>query len=338
MSTRIVLRIADALTERGIDAAEACASVGIAPELIRDVDGIVDADAYGALWGKAVALTNDPWIALDIARHAPESQNFLRFLCLSSATLGEGFERASRFLRLVTDSVAWSLVLDANSARFVSTRPRERRPNDVHLDVFFVCENMTLARVATGLPALAPREVRLAHPAPADATPLRVFLRAPVVWDAERTEIVFERRAMDLPLVDADASVVTFFEAFAAKRLQERSSLPPVTDEVLRCITALLGGGHAPGLDEVAERLATSSRTLRRRLDAEGTSFQQLLDGHRRDLAVRLLLEGTSSVDQIASALGFADATSFHRSFRRWHGTTPQRFAQEERLRRARGH
>ena len=335
MSSRIVARITDALIARGIDGMAACERVGIARATVHDVDGMVDASAYSALWGEAVALTRDPWLPLDIARHAPDSQNLLRFVCLPNATLGEAFERASRFLRLVTDAVVWSFVVEHDAARFTSERGREPHANDFYADLFFIAENTTLARIATGVAAFAPREVRLAHPEPTDATPLRVFLRAPVIWGAERTEIVFERRALDLPLVHADPSVAAFFEAYASKLLQARASVSTVSADVLRCVVTLLRG-RTPSLDEVAAELGASPRTLRRRLEAEGTSFQQILDQHRHELSARLLLEGTSSLDAICFVLGFADTASFQRAFRRWHGMSPAQYVAEERLRRAR--
>ena len=335
MSSRIVSRIADALAARGLDGIAACERVGIPRAAVHDVDAMVDASAYSLLWGEAVALSGDPWLPLDVARHAPDSQNLLRFVCMPNATLGEAFERASRFLRLVTNAVIWSFVVDHDAARFVSERNRDPNANDFFADVFFIAENITLARIATGQPSLAAREVRLAHPAPADATMLRVLLRAPVIWDAERTEIVFDRPTLDLPLVHADPSVAAFFEAYAAKLLQGRTSAPTVTDEVLRCVVTLLRG-RTPSLDEVAEQLGASPRTLRRRLEAEGTSFQQVLDSHRRELSARLLLEASSSLAEIAFVLGFADPTSFQRAFRRWYGTLPAQFVSDERLRRAR--
>lgn len=335
MSSRIVSRIADALVARGIDGLAACERVGIPRAAVHDVDAMVDASAYSALWGEAVALAADPWLPLDIARHATDSQNLLRFVCLPNATLGEAFERASRFLRLVTDAVVWSFVVDHDAARFTSERARAPLANDLYADLFFIGENITLARVATGLAAFAPREVRLAHPEPADATALRVFLRAPVVWGAAATEIVFERRALELPLVQADPSVAAFFEAYAAKLLQARASVSTLSDDVLRCIVTRLRG-RTPSLDEVAEQLGASPRTLRRRLEAEGTSFQQILDHHRRELSVRLLLEGTSNLHEVCFVLGFADGASFQRAFRRWYGMSPAQYVAEERLRRAR--
>ncbi|MGG8407039.1 helix-turn-helix transcriptional regulator, partial [Streptomyces sp. 12297] len=78
-----------------------------------------------------------------------------------------------------------------------------------------------------------------------------------------------------------------------------------------------------PALGEVAGRLAVSPATLRRRLGAEETSYQQLKDQVRRDAAIAGLAEGGEPIAELAARLGFSEDTAFHRAFRRWTGTTP---------------
>ena len=78
-----------------------------------------------------------------------------------------------------------------------------------------------------------------------------------------------------------------------------------------------------PSLDDVASRLAMSRRTLIRKLKTEGTSYQELLDGVRQELAAWYLLETTIAVEQIAERLGYQDTSNFSRTFRRWFGMTP---------------
>ncbi len=84
-----------------------------------------------------------------------------------------------------------------------------------------------------------------------------------------------------------------------------------------------------PKLDEVASRLHLSSRTFKRRLQAEGTTFQAILDRVRMHQARQLLSGSRQSVDAIASALGYSDASNFSRAFRRCEGMTPARYRRE---------
>ena len=66
-----------------------------------------------------------------------------------------------------------------------------------------------------------------------------------------------------------------------------------------------------------------SARTLRRRLDKEGTSYQRIKDGARRDAAIAFLNNPALTVSDVAELIGFSDPSAFHRSFKRWTGVSP---------------
>src|SRR4029077_15816625 len=80
---------------------------------------------------------------------------------------------------------------------------------------------------------------------------------------------------------------------------------------------------HRLTMEEIASQLGMSARTLRRRLQAEGTPYPALVQRVQREQAETLLLDPTRSVKQVAHALGFNDASAFHRAVRRWTGKTP---------------
>lgn len=84
--------------------------------------------------------------------------------------------------------------------------------------------------------------------------------------------------------------------------------------------------GSVPPLSEIAKELAMSDRNLQRALRNDGTSFQQLLDDVRRDLAIRHLANPATSAGQVGFLLGFSEPSAFHRAFRRWTGKAPGEF------------
>ena len=94
--------------------------------------------------------------------------------------------------------------------------------------------------------------------------------------------------------------------------------------DVYRAVRRLLID-HRHGGDEIAEALSMHRRTLNRRLQAQGTSFQHVLDGVRFQVA-RELLASDIALDDIAATLGYSTVTPFMRTFRRWSGTTPGRW------------
>jgi AraC-like DNA-binding protein len=76
----------------------------------------------------------------------------------------------------------------------------------------------------------------------------------------------------------------------------------------------------------VAQNLNTSPRTLRRKLREENSSFRQVVDELRRDMAIRYLHDTNLTVEEIAETLGFSDTANFRQAFRRWTKTTPREF------------
>jgi AraC-like DNA-binding protein len=107
-----------------------------------------------------------------------------------------------------------------------------------------------------------------------------------------------------------------------------------VVHDVRRALASRVAGGDVR-VHAVARALATSVRSLQRRLAAAGASYHQLLDLARKDAAERHLMESSLSIGEVAYLLGYSEAAAFNRAFRRWHQQTPQAFRarhREERL------
>ena len=99
---------------------------------------------------------------------------------------------------------------------------------------------------------------------------------------------------------------------------------PGETDLVRKIRTACLNSPKRfPTADEVAGQLGLSLRTLHRKLAKDGLSYQELLDNMRKSVAVEFLENTHLLIDQVAERVGFADATSFRKAFRKWTGHSP---------------
>lgn len=166
----------------------------------------------------------------------------------------------------------------------------------------------------------APAEVQFVHRRPADILPFRRFFRAPLLFDARQNAIVFPARWLKhrLPEVDPELDRLLQHQINAL----ETSHGDTFREQVRHVLRTGLLTGHA-GADQVASLFSMHRRTLARRLDAFGTSFKDLVDEGRFELATRMLQSTSMQVSQIAEALNYADASAFTRAFRRWSGTTP---------------
>jgi AraC-like DNA-binding protein len=177
-----------------------------------------------------------------------------------------------------------------------------------------------------------PERVLFSHSKPTDVSPYRRAFQAPCQFNAERTALVFPTSVLDHDLVGADPEQLRILEA----RAHARDDLS-VVFRLRRSLRILLLGQGASG-DEVARLLSMHHRTLNRRLKAEGTTFQQLLDEVRFEAACQLLDTARIPITEIAVSLGYAETSAFSRAFRRWSGATPlerRQRSQEEPRRRA---
>jgi len=129
----------------------------------------------------------------------------------------------------------------------------------------------------------------------------------------------------DRPVPGADPKIRRALEAKI-----EAATAGDLIVRLHRALRLLLLNGDSSG-DDVAQQLALHRRTLNRRLRAQGTTFQKVLDGVRWEVARQLLGSTNILLDDVASATGYADTSAFVRAFHRWSGTTPARWRDGQR-------
>lgn len=174
--------------------------------------------------------------------------------------------------------------------------------------------------------------VRLPHAAPRDRALLREyedFFNCPVQFGQPEAALVLAPEALRQPLSLADPELRRRLEEHASLLLDKRSGGVALVEQVRGAIRAALAAGQAPTREEIAEALGMSGRTLHRRLQDDGTSFRDLLDAIRLQLAQELLRESGLTVETVAQRLGFQESQSFIRWFRPLAGMTPGEFRQQ---------
>jgi len=169
---------------------------------------------------------------------------------------------------------------------------------------------------------VVPRAVRFRHPAPADVREHEALFRTLLRFSAPHTEIEFEDRDLDAPLPHANETYFTIFRAQVERALGRLPGKSGTAQDVRAAAQAALSSGQCT-LAGTARALGTSERTLQRRLREEGTSFAELVDCLRREMALEYL-DKRLSVGEIAWLLGYSEASAFHHAFKRWTGTTPE--------------
>ena len=308
--------------QRGVNTDALARAVGISPDQLRDPDGRVLIRQMQALWREVIAATGDPAIALKLGELVnPAAIGVLAYVMMHSPTLGRAFDKLCQYQDVVCEGVVTTGQRSGNrftlSLRIISSDiiyPDHTLNSELSM-------YLSAARALTGQP-IAATEIRLAYPRPLDTQEHeRVFAPARLTFDAPETAMVFDTTVLDLPILNASPTLSLFFEKHANEILNQLRP-PSLRTRVKSEIVALMKG-EEPTLSIVADRLAMGVRTLQLHLKEAGTSYQQLLDEIRKDLAVSHLRESNLSTTDIAYLLGFAEPSVFFRSFKKWTGQTP---------------
>jgi AraC-like DNA-binding protein len=137
--------------------------------------------------------------------------------------------------------------------------------------------------------------------------------------------LAFSARDARQPFLTGDASMWAFFEAGLKEKLSELDAEASMAQRVRSALQEMLPSGQS-SIEEAANRLAISKRSLQRKLNDESFSYQAVLNATRRDLAHYYLARSSISLVEIAYLLGFQDSNSFIRAFRGWTGQTPREY------------
>ena len=135
----------------------------------------------------------------------------------------------------------------------------------------------------------------------------------PIEFDAAQTEIAFDDRALDTQMKHANDLFFAIFRQQVERALARLPAVTRTSDVVRTTVRNPLAGGSCT-LAGTARAIGVSTRTMQRRLRNEGTSFAEVVDGLRREMAVAYLDRGVA-IPEVASLLGYADTTAFHRAF-----------------------
>ncbi len=321
LSARVVVRITDFVAARGHDAESLCKSAGLALESLRDPEARVPYAVVDELGERAAALVGDPNMGLHLAMEVP---NAVRFdpgllLLMASPSIRAAFGRMERYQRHWGDGQrARLLPADGGMRVRYSMPPPHDRPQR-HNDECALAEMVIGIRTLSGA-NVTPRVVRFRHAAPADTHEHAALFRCPIEWRAEHTEFELADEVLDVPMVHANEAYCAIFEQQVERALARLPS-GGIAEDVRATARATLLSGTC-SLSRTAKTLGLSTRTLQRRLQLEGTSFGDIVDALRHELALAYLANEVS-VQQIAWLLGYTETRAFHEAFKRWTGTTP---------------
>lgn len=302
------------------------AGTGLSPSDLMTLDLLISAEQQARIGRNAMQLANRPTFALEVssrlsvAAHGPLGQ-----LLSSSSTLGEAWEALERFHALRVPLVQLKRRFTENALDICLEL---HMPSD-DLGQFLI-EAMVVT-VQRGIELVIGRKLREATYYFAGAAPAHVgeyprFLHSPCHFLSGENRVSIPLALLSQPNPFRDKTVYQQALAQCEQLEQEIRSeqQPDWSPRILHLLRQ--HPGKLWTLAELAEHFHVSARTLIRYLKAEGVSYQELLDRELARQALDLLKLERHTVESVALALGYQDATAFRRAFKRWFGVPPSEY------------
>jgi AraC-like DNA-binding protein len=304
------------LRELRADPAVVLAHAGLDAAALNDVDNRIPYRAMGRLLHQCVAETECPHFTLLAGQRTSLSHLGLPGeLVRYSPTLGAAVRTFVVYHHLNSQGMAMFL---SEHEGMVSLGSAIYQKGTEFVDQIYdgvIAMTCKVMREICGS-RWAPEKVLFARARPADVGPYRHFFQAPCRFDCEQTAMLFPSSLLACPMPEADPERLRSVEKSAKAIGVELKS------QLRRALRTLLLAGKLSG-DVVAEILSMHHRTLNRRLAAQATSFQKVLDEVRFEAACQLLDATRVPLTEIAASLGYSESSAFSRAFRRWSGQAP---------------
>lgn len=245
----------------------------------------------------------------------------------TAPTLEAALARIIRYILVISDTLEWDLQVRADGAaiRLVGrTGPRRgmQLSNECALAAM-----LQMLRSCSGTPVRASL-VTFRHPPPPTTRDHEEYFDGPVRFAATEDALHLPVAVLTRRTRLADVGLSSYLLAQLDDLHRERGGERSVVERVRAAVADTLCDG-VPSKAEVANRLAISERTLHRRLADHGTTFQEVTDEVRLDIACSLLTEGDRQLGEVAFFTGFAEQSAFTRAFKRWTGRTPLAYRRE---------
>jgi len=316
--------LAELLHTIGVDERDLIQRVGLDPTRLKSTDLRVSEAQAAEFVTRAIVESGEPGLGILLARELElPLHGALGTAVMSSRTLEEALELMTRYLTLRVPHLKVRKHMTGSSIWYaVNCETQLGSILSFILDaVLFGCVSMGAQLLGTTLPGL---RIMRRGPEPTHFHRFRRMIGVPVEFGATEDALVVPASHLSQPTRFANQHLAETSREQCEQALQELGELAGVASKVRRVIEA--SHPFPPKLARAASTLFVSERTLKRRLQEEGASFQSLVDEVRLERAQDLLENTTMNLTQIADALGYADAANFTRAFKRWTGNSPSQY------------
>jgi AraC-like DNA-binding protein len=251
-------------------------------------------------------------------------------LLATSSTLQQVFDHYAKYKDLVSPHIAFSLEQNGGYTHICYIDRLENNNKAIYAEIAMT-SLLTIARSLSSRDHFIISEAHFRHAEPSYADEYKRIFKAPVIFSSKQTKIVVNTKILEKPLLGALPEANRKIELEARAQLMQLHQSQKVSRQIIQYLEENLG--QTPiSIQDVADHLKMTPRTLQRRLRDEDTSYVLLREKVRFRFAQNYLKDDSMNMDSIADLLGFSESTNFYHAFKRWSGVSPGEFRKRLKL------
>jgi AraC-like DNA-binding protein len=318
------LLVAKAIDSYGVDSKDIFKEAGVDLRELTKNDARFPTSMMVKAWYLAVERTGDPYIGIRVAQlFKPTAFSALGMTIAASLHIYDALKRCIRYSSVISDGTCALLEEGVDHVAFVlRAKPELRSLTHIYGMTAFLCCLYNIFRDVAG-GSIKLQSVHFEGSLDS-LQPFEDFFCCPVFYHSDCNKLVFEKKGLfaEQPFAHSKLanSLDDWIEDYLSIFQQET-----VSTRVQKYLLKHMAYGE---LDQprVAKALAMSTRMLQRKLQEEGTVYSELFDDCRKKLAVKLIHQNNLQLSEVAFMLGFSDQSNFTRAFKRWTGSTPNKY------------
>ena len=296
--------------------------MGMDPDVLNRAEARVDLYRAIQLWERVGALFNDPCLGLKLTQYwHPSNLHALGYAWISSKTLREALDRLVRYAKILTEGLAFHLVGDEDRVTVtVEFLFDHSRAFDQFIATTKLANLVSMCRL-NYRQTLNPVNVTFKRKKPPCSGEYFAFFKSAVYFEKDQNSVTFAKEILDKSLVGHNPQLAKYADQVVMRYLAEHNK-SDITERVKVKIVELMPSGEVTAKN-IAEKLYLSNRSLNRRLNEAGTSFRELLNQTRLEMASQYLDDANVDLVEIPYLLGYKSYSSFYRAYKRWTGRSP---------------
>jgi len=316
---------AQAIDSYGLDSPQIFKQVGVNLADIKKPNARLPTSAMVRVWQLAIELSEDPYIALRVAKFfSPTAFSALGMALATSENVYDALQRASRYSRIISDCSRTSLTESEQEVAFRVDLKYANQAQVYYPGVEAIFTSMfNLLRTVAGKGFNA-KGVYFKHTFMGDIKPFEKFFDCPVYFSSIHNEMVFDKQHIFDEQLFSNSALTLTLDEWVEEYLSKFNKIL-ISTQVKEYLLKHLAHGKID-LPSISSALALSTRMLQRKLKDEGVSYSELLDECRQKMALKMITHNKLPLAEVSYILGFSDQSNFSRAFKRWTGTSPNMY------------